>query len=128
MEWILLAGRILFGGFFVMSGVMHFVKQKDMTGYARMKGAPMPKLSVMATGIVIVLGGLGVIFGVYQSFALLAIAAFLAVITPVMHAFWNVSDPNMKMMDMQMFLKNTALLGAALALYALSSAWPLSLF
>ena len=37
------------------------------------------------------------------------------------------SDPNMKMMEMQMFLKNMALLGAALALYVFSSGWPLTL-
>ena len=127
MEWILLVGRILFGGFFVMGGAMHFMKLHDMTEYARMKGAPMPKMSTIATGMVIMLAGLGVVFGVYQSISLLAIAAFLVVITPIMHAFWKVNDPNMKMMEMQMFLKNMALLGAALALYVFSSGWPLAL-
>lgn len=126
MEWILLLGRILYGGFFVMGGAMHFMKLKDMTEYARMKGAPMPQMSTIITGMVIMLSGLGIVFGVYQSIALLAIAAFLVVITPIMHAFWKVSDPNMKMMEMQMFLKNMALLGAALALYVFSSGWPLT--
>ena len=127
MEWILLVGRILFGGFFVMGGAMHFMKLHDMTEYARMKGAPMPKISTIVTGMLIMLAGLGVVFGVYQSVSLLAIAAFLVVITPIMHAFWKVSDPNIKMMEMQMFLKNMALLGAALALYVFSSSWPLAL-
>jgi len=107
---------------------MHFMKLKDMAEYARMKGAPMPKLSVIGSGMVSMLAGLGVVFGVYQSISLLAIAAFLVVITPIMHAFWKVTDPNMKMMEMQMFLKNMALMGAALALYVFSSGWPLSLF
>lgn len=127
MEWILLLGRVLYGGFFVMGGAMHFMKLKNMTEYARMKGAPMPQMSTIITGMVIMLSGLGIVFGVYQSVALLAIAAFLVVITPIMHAFWKVNDPNMKMMEMQMFLKNMALLGAALALFAFSSGWPLSL-
>lgn len=127
MEWILLIGRILFGGFFVMGGAMHFMKLKDMTEYARMKGAPMPQMSTIGTGVLIMLAGLGVVFGVYQSIALLAIAAFLVVITPIMHAYWKVTDPNMKMMEMQMFLKNMALLGATLALYVFSSGWPLTL-
>ena len=110
-----------------MGGAMHFMKLHDMTEYARMKGAPMPKISTIVTGMLIMLAGLGVVFGVYQSVSLLAIAAFLVVITPIMHAFWKVSDPNMKMMEMQMFLKNMALLGAALALYVFSSSWPLAL-
>ena len=128
MDILLLIGRILFGGFFVMGGAMHFMKLKDMTEYARMKGAPMPKLSVIGSGMVSMLAGLGVVFGVYQSISLLAITAFFVVITPIMHAFWKVTDPNMKMMEMQMFLKNMALMGAALALYVFSSNWPLSLF
>ncbi len=127
MEWVLLVGRILFGGFFVIGGAMHFMKLKDMTEYARMKGAPMPQMSTIVTGMIIMLAGLGVVFGVYQAWSLLAIAAFLVVITPIMHAFWKVSDPNVKMMEMQMFLKNMALLGAALALYFFSSDWPLTL-
>lgn len=120
MDITLLVGRILFGGFFVMGGAMHFMKLRDMTEYARMKGAPMPKLSVIVTGMVSMLAGLGVVLGVYQSLSLLVLAAFLVVITPIMHAYWKIADPNTRMMDMQMFLKNTALLGAALALYALS--------
>ncbi|MBI2611053.1 DoxX family protein [Candidatus Kaiserbacteria bacterium] len=115
-----LVGRILYGGFFVVGGMMHFMKLKDMTAYAQMKGAPMPQLSTIVTGIVIVLAGLGVIFDVYATISLLLIATFLVVITPIMHAFWKVDDPNMKMVDMQMFLKNMALLGAALFLLALA--------
>lgn len=114
-----LVGRILYGGFFVVGGMMHFMKLKEMTAYTQMKGAPSPQLAVIGTGILIVLAGLGVIFNVYTSLSLLLIAAFLIVITPIMHGFWKVADPNMKMMDMQMFLKNMALLGAALVLYTL---------
>lgn len=127
MEWVLLTGRILYGGFFVMGGMMHFMKMKGMTEMTRMRGVPMPELAVMGTGVVIMLAGLGVIFGVYQSLSLLALAAFVAVITPIMHAFWKDTDPMMKMVNMQMFMKNMALLGAALALYVFSFDWPLSL-
>ncbi|PIR82365.1 DoxX family protein [Candidatus Kaiserbacteria bacterium CG10_big_fil_rev_8_21_14_0_10_59_10] len=127
MEWILLIGRILFGGFFLMGGAMHFMNLSMMTEYARMKGAPSPKLSVALSGLVIMLAGLGVILGVFPDLSLLVLAAFLIVITPIMHAFWKMDDPTIKMLEMQHFLKNMALLGAALALYTLSSGWPLSL-
>ncbi|MBI2612321.1 DoxX family protein [Candidatus Kaiserbacteria bacterium] len=126
MELVLLIGRILFGGYFVMGGAMHFMNLSMMTEYARMKGAPSPRLSVIGTGVVIMLAGAGVVFGTYAGLSLLAIAVFLVVITPIMHAFWKVTDPNMRMMEMQMFLKNMALLGASLALYALSANWPFS--
>lgn len=127
MELLLLVGRILFGGFFVIGGAMHFMKMKDMAAMTKMRGVPMPELAVAGSGIVIMLAGLGVVFGVYQSLALLVLAAFLLIITPLMHAFWSDADPMMKMINMQMFLKNIALLGASLALYVFSSNWPLSL-
>lgn len=120
MGLLLLVGNILFGGFFVIGGAMHFMKLSKMTEYARSKGAPAPKLSVMATGMAIMLAGLGVALGVYQLLSLIVIAGFLVVITPIMHAFWKIPEPNMRMLEMQMFLKNMALLGAALILYALS--------
>lgn len=127
MEWVLLVGRILFGGYFFLGGAMHFMNQGQMTEYTRMKGVPFPSLAVLGTGILIMLAGAGIVLGVYQGLAFLAIAAFLIVITPIMHGFWKVTDPNMRMMDMQMFLKNMALLGASLALYVFSSDWPLTL-
>lgn len=127
MEWVLLVGRILFGGYFVMGGAMHFMKMKDMVAMTRQQGVPMPGLAVMGTGIVIMLAGLGVVFGVYQPLSLLVLAAFVLIITPVMHSFWKDTDPMMKMVNMQMFMKNMALLGAALALFVFSASWPLTL-
>jgi len=106
---------------------MHLMKLSDMTAYTHMKGVPMPKASVIASGIVIILAGLGVIFNIYSGISLIAIAAFLIVITPIMHAFWKAAEPNMKMMEMQMFLKNAALLGAALAILTLTGSFPLTL-
>ncbi len=127
MEWVLLIGRILFGGYFVMGGAMHFMNLASMTEYTRMKGVPAPKMATLVSGMVAMLAGLGIVLGIYQGISLLVVAAFVLVVTPVMHAFWKATDPNMKMMEMQMFLKNMALLGAALALFVFSAGWPLAL-
>jgi len=127
MEIILLVGRVIFGGFFFMMGMMHFKNLKDMTAYAASKGTPAPALAVAGSGLLILLGGLGVILGVYANISLILIAIFLLGVTPKMHQFWKETDPNRKMMEMQQFLKNMALFGATLALYALSSGWALTL-
>jgi hypothetical protein len=36
-------------------------------------------------------------------------------VTPILHDFWNHDDPEQRQQELQQFLKNTALLGAALA-------------
>src|SRR5882724_8772565 len=116
MDYLLLIGRILYGGFFLYSGIGHFTKLQGMAGYAASRGVPFPKLGVMVSGLFIVLGGLGVMFGIYMEWALVLIAIFLLVVTFTMHRFWSVTDPNMKMSDRINFGKNLALLGSTLML------------
>lgn len=126
-EVLLVIGRILYGGFFVMSGMQHFTRMEGMIGYAKSKNVSTPKLAVGASGALIVLGGLGVLLGAYVQFALLLIALFLVLVTFTMHAFWADTDPNMKMADTVNFWKNVALLGAALAMFSLPIPWPYAL-
>lgn len=98
-----------------------------MTGYTASKGVPAPKLAVLGSGVVILLGGLGILLGVYVEWAVLLLAVFLVIVTFVMHNFWKIEDPNAKMMDMIMFMKNLALLGGALAFLFVPAPWMFSL-
>ena len=118
MGIIFLIGRILFGGYFFMMGLNHFTKNSRMAGYAASKGVPLPKLAVYVSGLLILLGGLGVLVGFYPSISFGLIALFLIVVTIKMHRFWEVQDPVAKMGDMNNFLKNLAMLGAALMFIA----------
>ena len=120
MDILLLVGRIMFGAYFAMMGMMHFKNLKMMTGYTASKGIPLPGFAVVGSGMIIMLGGLGVIFGQYIQISLALIAIFLLFVTPMMHTFWKETDPSKKMAEMQNFLKNMAMFGASIALLALS--------
>jgi putative oxidoreductase len=115
---LLYIGRILFGGYFAFSGFNHFKMLDMMSGYAKSKGAPMPKLSVAFSGVLLIVGGLSVLFDILPGFGLVALALFLLPVTFIMHAFWKVQDPAAKMHEMVNFMKNIALLGAVLILLA----------
>lgn len=119
MEISLLIGKILFGGYFIYSGLNHFRSTEMLAGYAKSKNVPMPKASVLLSGAMMVLGGLGVLLGMYVKISLALIAAFLLVASFAMHAFWKESDQAAKMGDMVNFTKNIALIGAILMLIAL---------
>ena len=41
-----LAGRVLLGGFFIISGIRHFQHLPMMAGFTGSKGVPSPKLAV----------------------------------------------------------------------------------
>ena len=126
MKALFLIGRIAFGGFFVYNGINHF-KQKDaLAGYAGLKNIPNPELAVIASGVALVTGGASIILGAKPQLGTLAILGFLAVVSPTMHDFWSVEDPQQKQNQMINFSKNMALLGAALALAGVEE-WPLSI-
>ncbi len=125
---IFIIGRILLGGFFINSGINHFKGIGMMSGYAQMKGVPLPKVSVAFSGALVLLGGLSVLLGVYPTVGVAALALFLIPVTFMMHAFWKVQDPMAKMSERVNFTKNMALLGAALILLAVPQPWTVSLF
>jgi uncharacterized membrane protein YphA (DoxX/SURF4 family) len=98
---------------------------ETMAGYAEFKGLPAPTFSVIASGAVLVLGGLGVAAGAFPVLSAGALAFFLLVSAVTMHDFWSMDDPEEKQNEMTSFLKNVYGAGAALALLAVGgSAWP----
>lgn len=122
-EIAFLIGRVLFGGYFFVSGMNHFLKRGPLTGYAALKGVPAPGFMVPFSGLFIILGGLGVVLGVQVPAALALIILFLVPVTFKMHAFWSISDPQAKMGEIVNFMKNAALIGATLMMYSLCAAW-----
>lgn len=119
MDLILVIGRILFGGFFLMSGINHFTKLEAMTGYAKYKKLPAAKLGVLISGLMLVIGGLSVILGYYVDLGAILLAIFLVLAAVIFHNFWKESDATAKQNEMLGFMKDMALAGAALILFAL---------
>lgn len=127
MELLLLIGRVLFGVFFIMSGINHFTNAGMMSGYAKSKNVPGAYLAVVGTGVILVLGGLSVLLGLFPVIGLLLIVVFLLPTSVLIHNFWTVEDPQARAAEQVNFLKNLALAGAALALVYGAADWPLTL-
>ncbi len=121
-----LIGRLVFGGFFLYNGINHLKKRKSFTGYAQSKNVPMAEVAVTATGVALIAGGTSILLGIKPKLGAAAIATFLGAVSPVMHDFWRIEDPNQRMNEMINFTKNLALLGGALALLGVDEPWPAS--
>ena len=119
MDLIIVIGRILFGGFFLMSGINHFAKLEAMTGYAKYKKLPAAKLGVLISGLRLVIGGITIILGYYADLGALLLAIFLVLAAVIFHNFWKETDATAKQNEMLGFMKDMALAGAALILFAL---------
>ncbi len=119
MSAILLIGRIIFGGFFLMSGINHFTKLEMMTGYAKYKKLPAAKLGVLLSGLMLVVGGAAVLLGYYADLGALLLAIFLILAAIIFHNFWAETDATAKQTEQMGFMKDFALAGAALILFAM---------
>jgi putative oxidoreductase len=126
-DTLFLVGRLLFGGLFAYNGLNHFLNFSSIRGYTAYKGVPLPDVSTAISGVWLLVSGLSVIAGFRPEIGLAMIALFLLGVTPIMHDFWKVQDPQARMGEFINFTKNFALLGAALALLSVPRPWPMSL-
>jgi len=128
MIYLFVLGRILLGGYFIMNGYNHFKNLKMLTGYAQLKKVPMPKIAVLVTGLMMFLGGLGILLGIYVQLSVFLLSLFLIGTLIKMHRYWEVTDPMARMGEYVNFYKNLGLLGAILMLLAIPLPWALALF
>ena len=117
-DWLFVIGRVLFSAIFLMSGLSHFMQLDEMSQYAGSKGLPAPKVAVVLSGVVILLGGLSILFWKQVVIGAWLLAGFLVLAAFTMHDFWAVEDPQQQQTEMAQFMKNIALAGAAIVFYA----------
>jgi uncharacterized membrane protein YphA (DoxX/SURF4 family) len=121
-----LLGRLMFGGYFIASGINHFKNKGQMTQYTASKNVPIPEVAVTATGAALIAGGASILLGVKPKLGAAGLIGFLLGVSPIMHDFWKQEDEQQRMNDMINFMKNLALAGGAMALMAVEEPWPAS--
>jgi uncharacterized membrane protein YphA (DoxX/SURF4 family) len=119
MDVVLVIGRVLFALIFIHLGIAHLTKLEAMTGYAKYKKVPAAKLSVIVSGLMILIGGLYIALGIYADLGALLIAAFLIPTAVLMHAFWKETDATAKQNESIAFFKDISMAGAALIIFVL---------
>ncbi len=128
MDALFILGRVIFGGYFIFNGINHFLRLKMMSEYSKMKGVPFAQAAVSVAGILLLIGGGTILLGAYVRLGVAALVLFLLPVSLMMHNFWKIQDPQMKMGEMINFMKNMAILGAVLMLLAIPRPWPFRWF
>jgi uncharacterized membrane protein YphA (DoxX/SURF4 family) len=118
MDVVVLIGRVLFVVLFLSSALGHFTQTDAMAGYAQSRGVPNPRAGVLASGLLMALGALSVLLGVWADLGALLLVIVLLPTTFLMHRFWSETDPQAKQGEMIHFDKDLALTGASLMLFA----------
>jgi uncharacterized membrane protein YphA (DoxX/SURF4 family) len=109
-----LLGRLLFGGMLAVAAINGFRGMDGQIAYAESKDVKHANYLVPFTNGMLAFGSVGVVLWRFPRLAAGAVVTFFVAVTPVMHDFWNASD-EAKQNELNHFIKNGAMLGAALA-------------
>jgi putative oxidoreductase len=112
VDIIVLLGRICLSVIFIAAAPRHFTAEG--IAHAAARGVPLASLAVPLSGIMALAGGLSLLLGYRASWGAWLLVAFLVPVTVMMHQFWRQEDPAAVHVQLSMFMKNVALLGAAL--------------
>lgn len=118
MDLLVFIGRVLFVAFFLTSAVTALTRTETRAAYAESRGVPAARNVTLVSGVVLLVGALSILLGVWADVGALLLFVFLVPAAFVMHAFWKGSDAQARQGEMSNFLKDLALGGAALMLFA----------
>ncbi|MBU6348294.1 MAG: DoxX family protein [Actinomycetales bacterium] len=118
MESILFISRLLFSALFLISALNHFTNLEGMAAYTKSRGVPAAKVAVLLSGVILALGSVMLITGLWADLGALLLFVFLIPTALLMHPFWREEDPMTKMNEQIAFMKDLSLAGGALAIFA----------
>jgi uncharacterized membrane protein YphA (DoxX/SURF4 family) len=116
--WVAVTGRIFFVIYFILMGSSHLFNFREHAALLGRKGVPLPAAATILTVVMMVGGGVLVLFNWHQwiGFALL-----FGIIFPApffLHHFWNETESYSRLSEFAHFIKDISLAGAALLLLA----------
>jgi putative oxidoreductase len=117
---LLLLGRILLGWLFLASAWPKFTNIQGFTGYLTNLKVPNPGFWAWVAPSVEVLTGAALILGVATRYAALWYLLFVIVATALAHRYWEY-PPAQVVAQYNNFLKNLALMGAALFVFVVGA-------
>jgi putative oxidoreductase len=124
MKATVLIGRILFTAHFLFAAPFHFTPASIT--WAESAGVPMASFLVPLSGVLALVGGLGVLLGSKAKLAAWLLIIFLIPVNFAMHQFWSITDQQQQQMMMSYFLKDLSMTGGAFII-AYFGAGPLSI-
>ena len=114
-DFVLLCGRILMGWIFVRSG---YGKIFDIAAYSTTFPARglMPWMAYIAVPVEL-FGGLALILGLATRYVAAVLVVFVLVASFSSHAYWLMTDANLRRINDSSFWKNIAMIGGLLFLF-----------
>ena len=117
---LIIIGRVLLGGLFVIGGVRHFGELDPLTEACRARHVPMPRASLIGSSIFQIVAGAMLTIGLLVPWAALGLIIFTLIASFVMLDFWN-QEGQRRQGSINVWLSNLALIGGLLIAAAQSA-------
>jgi putative oxidoreductase len=114
---LMLLGRILLGGIFVVSGYGKLTGLAAFAASLANHGVPFAPALAPVGACVEFFGGLAIVLGIELRYAALLMIAFVIVATLISHRFWEIQGPAREGQTIN-FSKNVAIIGGFVLLWA----------
>jgi putative oxidoreductase len=108
-----LVGRVLLGVLFLVAGIRKTMGFAASVAYMTKAGLPMADQLLVLAVILEIGGGLLLILGWKTRWVAIALLIFVAIVTPIFHAFWTFEPPQLAN-QLNHMLKNLAIIGGLL--------------
>jgi putative oxidoreductase len=118
-SFLYLVARLCIATIFILSGVGKLMQFDASVSAMSSVGIPYPNILLVIAIIVELAGGIGLVLGFWTRLSSLALIVFLVLATYYFHQFWTITDPNEHKVQMINFLKNLAIFGGLLQLFAM---------
>ena len=114
LAWMLLPGRVLFVSYFIAMGLSHLFHFQQHSLVLRRKQVPLPRAATLVTILMMVTGGMLVLYGWYVRIGALLLFCIIFPAPFFLHRFWNETDSYMRLSEFAHLMKDLSLAGAAL--------------
>lgn len=120
-EWGPLVGRVMISMIFLMSGMGKVFQFEAQVGYATSQGVPMASVAIALSALIEIAAVVMIVVGYKARLGAAALFLWMIPVSFMMHAFWTIADPMSMQINMIMFMKNIAMMGAMLMIMSFGS-------
>jgi len=116
-----LVGRLVLAWFFLTSSFTYGAQWHATITLMALKHLPSPPLLLFGAILLMIVGGISLVFGFYARAGALMLFAFTVCVSVLMHDYWKISDAASRAADYDIFARNMAIAGGLLLIVGMGA-------
>lgn len=114
-------GRLVLAWFFLSSSFTYGARWHATIIMMAMKDLPVPPLLLAGAILLMIVGGISLIFGFYARAGALMLFAFTVCASILFHDYWKIADAGVRAADYDIFARNIAIAGGLLLIVGMGA-------